>query len=125
MALRNLFLATVLLLTVHLTAHAQNNVPYKFSGVYTWGRIISMLCDGGWCRTALPREFYSLEVPISIYEETFEDAFRALKMQALADGFVLTKTGTEKPYSVSVRSKLDEEVCIYILRRFYCPNCAF
>lgn len=68
-----------------------------------------MLCDGGWCRTALPRDFYSLEVPVSIYEQSFDDAFRALKMQALADGFVLTKSGKERPYDVSVRPKTDEE----------------
>ena len=92
-----------LLLTVQVSALAQNSVDYKFSGVFTWGKIISMLCDGGWCRTALPREFYSLEVPVSIYETSFENAFKALKMQALADGYVLTKTGAEKPYNVSVR----------------------
>ena len=68
-----------------------------------------MLCDGGWCRTALPREFYAMEVPISIYETSFDNAFRALRMQALADGYVLTKSGREKPYDVSVRSKKDEE----------------
>ena len=109
MALRNLFLVTVLLLTVQNLALAQTSVDYKFSGVFTWGKIISMLCDGGWCRTALPREFYALEVPISIYETSFDDAFRALKMQALADGYVLTKTGSERPYNVSVRQKTDEE----------------
>ena len=100
---------TVLLLTVQNLALAQTSVDYKFSGVFTWGKIISMLCDGGWCRTALPREFYSLEVPISIYETSFDDAFRALKMQALADGYVLTKTGSERPYNVSVRQKTDDE----------------
>lgn len=100
---------TALLLTVQTSALAQNSVDYKFSGVFTWGKIISMLCDGGWCRTALPREFYSLEVPVSIYETSFENAFKALKMQALADGYVLTKTGAEKPYNVSVRPKTDDE----------------
>ena len=104
-----MFLATVLLLTVQVSVLAQDNVPYRFSGVYTWGKIISMLCDGGWCRTALPRDFYSLEVPISIYEDSFENAFKALKMQALADGFVLVKTGSDKPYNVTVRPKTDDE----------------
>ncbi len=88
---------------------AQNSVPYRFSGVYTWGKIVTMLCEDGWCRTALPREFYQLEVPVSIYEDSFDNAFKALKIQALADGYVLTKTGRKKPYEVSVRKKEDSE----------------
>ena len=104
-----MFLATVLLLSVPLTALAQTSVPYKFSGVYTWGKIITMLCEEGWCRTALPREFYQLEVPISIYEDSFDNAFKALKIQALADGYVLTKSGKKKPYDVSVRKKEENE----------------
>lgn len=98
-----------LLLTVQVTVHAQGSASYRFSGVYTWGKIVSMLCEGGWCRTALPREFYQLEVPISIYEDSFDDAFKALKIQALADGYILTKTGKKKPYEVSVRKKEDSE----------------
>lgn len=100
---------TVLLLTVQSTALAQNSVPYKFSGVYTWGKIITMLCEEGWCRTALPREFYQLEVPVSIYEDSFDNAFKALKIQALADGYILTKSGRKRPYDVSVRKKEDNE----------------
>lgn len=96
-------------MTVHVTALAQNKAAYQFSGVFTWGKVISMLCDGGWCRTALPRDFYSMEVPVSIYETSFEDAFKALKMQALADGYILTKSGKERPYDVSVRLKTDDE----------------
>lgn len=100
---------TVLLLTVHVTVLAQNSVPYKFSGVYTWGKIVTMLCEDGWCRTALPRDFYQLEVPVSIYEDSFDNAFKALKIQALADGYVLVKSGKKKPYEVSVRKKEDNE----------------
>lgn len=100
---------TALLLTVHSTALAQNSVPYKFSGVYTWGKIITMLCEDGWCRTALPREFYQLEVPISVYEDSFDNAFKALKIQALADGYILTKSGKKRPYEVSVRKKEENE----------------
>ena len=95
-ALRSLFLVMVLLLTVPSMVLAQNSVPYKFSGVYTWGKIITMLCEDGWCRTALPREFYQLEVPISVYEDSFDNAFKALKIQALADGYILTKSGKKK-----------------------------
>lgn len=88
---------------------AQNSVPYKFSGVYTWGKIITMLCEDGWCRTALPREFYQLEVPISVYEDSFDNAFKALRIQALADGYILTKSGKKRPYEVSVRKKEENE----------------
>lgn len=109
MALRSLFLVTALLLTVPSTVLAQNSVQYKFSGVYSWGKIVTMLCEEGWCRTALPRDFYQLEVPVSIYEDSFENAFKALKMQALADGYILTRTGKKKPYEVSVRKKEDNE----------------
>lgn len=84
-------------------------MPYRFSGVYTWGKIVTMLCDEGWCRTALPREFYQLEVPVSIYEDSFDNAFKALKMQALADGYILTRSGKKKPYEVSVRKKEENE----------------
>lgn len=109
MALRSLFLVTVLLLTVPSMVLAQNSVPYKFSGVYTWGKIITMLCEDGWCRTALPREFYQLEVPISVYEDSFDNAFKALRIQALADGYILTKSGKKRPYEVSVRKKEENE----------------
>lgn len=66
-----------------------------------------MLCREGLCRTQLPREFYQLTVPLSIYEKTFENAFKALALQAKADGYTLTKTGTKKPYLVA--ATLDEE----------------
>lgn len=68
-----------------------------------------MLCGDGWCRTSLPRDFYNLEVPVSIYEKDFESAFKALKIQALADGYVLQKTGRNKPYTVTVKPKTDED----------------
>ena len=113
MVLRGLFLATVLWLTVPSILLAQGSVPYKFSGVYTWGKIVTMLCEDGWCRTALPRDFYQMEVPISIYEDTFDNAFKALRIQALADGYILTKSGKKKPYEVSVRKK-DENEAGYI-----------
>lgn len=68
-----------------------------------------MLCDQGWCRTSLPREFYDLEVPISVYEKDFEGAFKALKIQALADGYILSKSGKKKPYTVTVTKKGDDD----------------
>ena len=99
-----------LILTVAASLHAQGgSVSYKFSGVYTWGKILTMLCEDGYCRTALPREFYELTVPVSIYENDFEGAFKALSMQALADGWVLSKKGKKYPFDVSVRKKEDRD----------------
>lgn len=99
----------VLSLLVLSTARAQGDVKYRFSGVYTWGKIISMLCDDGWCRTALPRDFYTMEVPVSIYENSLDSAFAALKMQAKADGYTLAVTGREKPYVVRAYKTSYEE----------------
>ena len=48
-----------------------------------------------------------MEVPLSIYENSFDDAFKALSMQALADGFILKKSGKEKPYKIIV--EIDKE----------------
>lgn len=79
---------------------------YTFSGVYTWGEVISSLCNDGWCRTQLPREFYTMSVPLGIYENSFDDAFKALSFQALADGYLLKKTGRKKPFLVT--AVLDE-----------------
>lgn len=105
---------TVLSLIVPSCLLAQGkSAAYQFSGVYTWGKIVTMLCQDGWCRTALPREFYDLEVPVSVYEESFDDAFKALSGQALADGYVLTKRGKKKPYEVTVRKK-EERDAAYI-----------
>lgn len=66
------------------------------------------MCEDGFCRLALPRSFYELTVPVSVYEYTFDDAFRALKMQALADGWVLTKKGSKVPFEVSAKQNEDK-----------------
>lgn len=73
---------------------------YEFSGVFTWGEVVTSLCRDGWCRTQLPREFYELKVPLNVFEKTFEGAFKALSLQASADGFRLKKTGSKKPFLV-------------------------
>lgn len=80
---------------------------FVFSGVYTWGEVISLLCREGTCRTQLPRDFFSLSVPLNIYETNFENAFKALTLQALADGYILKKSGRKKPYLVT--AVLDED----------------
>lgn len=80
---------------------------FEFSGMFTWGEVITSLCRDGWCRTQLPREFYDLTVPLNIYEKDFDNAFRALAMQAKADGYILRKTGKKKPYMVV--AELDKE----------------
>lgn len=100
----------VLLLSVAISSHAQNtSVQYRISGVLTWGDILTQLCENGYCRLSLPRSFYELTVPISIYENTFDDAFKALSMQAKADGWNLVKTGKKIPYSVSATEIKDSE----------------
>ena len=81
---------------------------FEFSGLYTWGEVITSLCAGGWCRVQLPREFYNLSVPLSVFENSFDDAFKALSMQALADGFILRKIGKEKPYKLVVTPDQDK-----------------
>lgn len=73
---------------------------YEYSGVFTWGQVLTTLCRDGWCRTQLPRDFFELSVPLNVYEKGFENAFKALSMQALADGYRLTKKGSKKPYTV-------------------------
>ena len=80
---------------------------FEFSGLYTWGEVITSLCSGGWCRVQLPRDFYSMQVPLSVYENSFDNAFKALSMQALADGYVLKKSGKKKPFIVT--AELDQE----------------
>lgn len=80
---------------------------YEYGGVFTWGEVLTTLCRDGWCRTQLPREFYELKVPLNVYEKTFDDAFKALSMQALADGYRLTKSGRKKPFTVI--AELDEK----------------
>lgn len=80
---------------------------YEYSGVFTWGEVITSLCRDGWCRTQLPREFFEMKVPLNVYEKGFDDAFKALSMQAQADGYRLRKTGRKKPYTVI--AELDED----------------
>lgn len=83
---------------------------YEFSGVFTWGEVISTLCRDGWCRTQLPRPFFEMTVPLNIYENNFDNAFKSLSMQAKADGYILRKQGKKKPYTVT--AELDEEKTI-------------
>ena len=73
---------------------------YEYSGVFSWGEVLTSLCRDGWCRTQLPREFFELKVPLNVFEKTFDDAFKALSMQALADGYRLKKTGKKRPFTV-------------------------
>ena len=80
---------------------------FEFSGIYTWGEVITSLCSSGWCRVQIPKDFYSMEVPLSIYENSFDDAFKALSMQALAEGYILKKVGKDRPFKVIV--ELDKE----------------
>lgn len=80
---------------------------FEFSGVFTWGEVVTSLCREGWCRTKLPREFHQMSVPLNVFEKTFDDAFKALSFQAKADGYILTKTGRKRPYTVS--AELDQE----------------
>lgn len=80
---------------------------FEFSGVYTWGEVIASLCRDGWCRTQLPRDFHNLSVPLGVYEHTWEGAWKALSMQALADGYLLKKSGKKKPYTIT--AELDQE----------------
>lgn len=54
-----------------------------------------------------------MEVPMNIYENTFDDAFRAMSMQARADGYRLSKKGNKKPYTI-VAEKGDSEQVGYI-----------
>lgn len=86
---------------------------YEFQGVYTWGEVIASLCRDGWCRTQLPREFHQLTVPLGIYEHTWNGAWKALSMQALADGYELKKTGRRKPWTITAE-QLQEKTASYI-----------
>lgn len=81
---------------------------FEFNGVFTWGEVVSSLCRDGWCRTQLPREFHDLSVPLNVYENSFDDAFKALSMQALADGYVMKKSGRKRPYLVTVERDQDK-----------------
>lgn len=83
---------------------------FEFSGLYTWGQVISMLCADGWCRTSLPREFYDLSVPLNVYENSFDDTFKALSVQARADGWSLKKTGSKRPFRVTAELLKDSLV---------------
>lgn len=83
---------------------------YEYSGVFSWGEVLTSLCRDGWCRTQLPREFFELQVPLNVFEKTFDDAFKALSMQARADGYVLKKTGRRKPYTVVAELYENEQV---------------
>lgn len=108
----------LLLLVLAVSASANDKTPpvderpmppfeFELSGVFTWGEVITNLCRGGWCRSQLPREFYEMKVPLSVYEHDFENAFKALSMQARADGYVLRKKGSRLP--IHVYAELDEE----------------
>ena len=77
---------------------------YAFSGVFTWGEILTRLCEKGRCRLSLPGEFYSMQVPLSIYEKDFQGALTALRVQAKADGWDLNLSRKVLSASRSVRS---------------------
>ena len=83
---------------------------YEFSGVFTWGEVLTSLCRDGWCRTQLPREFFEMSVPLNVYEKGFEDAFKALSMQSKADGYRLVKKGSKRPYTVIAEHDDKDEV---------------
>lgn len=76
---------------------------YEFSGVYTWGEVLTTLCADGFCRVSLPRDFYELSVPLSVYENDFNSAFSALSLQAKADGWLLSVSGKKGKRTVSAR----------------------
>ena len=48
-----------------------------------------------------------MSVPLSVYENSFDNAFKALSLQAFADGYILKKSGKKKPFLV--QAFLDEE----------------
>lgn len=83
---------------------------YEYSGVFTWGEVITSLCRDGWCRTQLPREFFEMSVPMNVYEQTFDDAFKAFAMQAKADGYRLLKKGRDKPYTIIAEKGVTDQV---------------
>lgn len=83
---------------------------YEYSGVFTWGEVITSLCRDGWCRTQLPRDFFELKVPLNVYEKGFDNAFKALSMQSLADGYRLVKKGSKRPYTVIAEPNDREQI---------------
>lgn len=97
-------------LTASASVRDSTVYDYEYGGVFTWGEVLTSLCRDGWCRTQLPREFFELKVPLNVYEHTFDDAFKALSMQALADGFRLKKTGKKRPFTVIAEP--DEKVSV-------------
>ena len=86
------------------------DLDYEYSGEFTWGEVITSLCRDGWCRTQLPRSFFELKVPLNVYEKGFDNAFKALSMQAYADGYRLVKTGVKRPYTVTAVHDTTQEV---------------
>lgn len=82
---------------------AVDEYDYEFSGMYQWGEVITSLCERGYCRVSLPREFYELTVPLSIYEKTFDATFSALKLQAKADGWILSLSGSKSKRTLTAR----------------------
>lgn len=105
----------MLSLTLPASASVRDSTvyDYEFGGVFTWGEVLTSLCRDGWCRTQLPREFFELSVPLNVYEKGFDNAFKALSMQALADGYRLTKKGSRKPFTV-IAEKDDKIEASYI-----------
>ena len=80
-----------------------------------------------WCRVQLPRDFYNLSVPLSVFENSFDDAFKALSMQALADGFILLrKVGRkEKPYKLVVTPDQDKTLSYISCLDTLVKKCSF
>ena len=73
--------------------NAHDLIEYDFSGVFTWGDVLTTLCDGGVCRLALPQTFYDMSSPFSVYEKTFKQCFSVLQSQAKANGWNLYMKG--------------------------------
>lgn len=65
-------------------------VPYNFSGVFSWGEVISTLCGNGVCRLSLPSDFYNLNAPFAVYEKDFESCFSVLQNLAKSNGWSLS-----------------------------------
>lgn len=102
-------LVVPLLLAVSISHAQPNNFSYQISGVYTYGELLTQLCQEGFCRLALPRDFYELTVPVAIYETNFDDAFKSLAAQASSDGWTLTKSGKKFPYSVKAVPLVEDQ----------------
>lgn len=88
-------------------AAIDDSYDYEFNGMYQWGDVVTQMCYKGYCRVSLPQEFYNMQVPLAIAEKTFESAFKALGLQAQADGWLLTLSGKGKNRLVSAKRDVE------------------